>query len=404
MVVREQYIKKIQPFMDKPVVKVITGIRRSGKSELMKMLQGVLAERGVQQEQIVYINYESLRWEQYRDYRSLYNYVDEVRSKLNGQRIYVFVDEIQEVEEWERAVNSMLADWDADIYITGSNSRLLSSELASYLAGRYVECVVYPLSYGEFLKFHNYSIESPESRLVYFDQYLRQGGFPAFHVAPFETDTIYQMVQDIYASVLLRDTVQRFRIRNIDMLDRLVQFLFDNIGNTFSAKSITAYLKNQKRAIDTETLYNYLQALESSFIISKVQRYDTKGKELLQTGEKYYVADLSLIYARRGYAPELIAGMLENLVYVELLRRGYRVFVGKQGKAEVDFIGVRQEETVYVQVCESMDSDATRERELKPLREIKDNYPKYIVLGTPSGAGNIDGIQCRYIGDFLLEQ
>ena len=198
--------------------------------------------------------------------------------------------------------------------------------------------------------------------------------------------------------------MQRFRIRNIDMLDRLVQFLFDNIGNTFSAKSITAYLKNQKRAIDAETLYNYLQALESSFIISKVQRYDTKGKELLQTGEKYYVADLSLIYARRGYAPELIAGMLENLVYVELLRRGYRVFVGKQGKAEVDFIGVRQEETVYVQVCESMDSDATRERELKPLREIKDNYPKYIVLGTPSGAGNIEGIQCRYIGDFLLEK
>ena len=404
MVVREQYIKKIQPFMDKPVVKVITGIRRSGKSELMKMLQGVLTERGVRQEQIVYINYESLRWEQYRDYRSLYNYVDEVRSKLNGQRIYVFVDEIQEVEEWERAVNSMLADWDADIYITGSNSRLLSSELASYLAGRYVECVVYPLSYSEFLKFHNYSVESPETRLAYFEQYLRQGGFPAFHVAPFETDTIYQMVQDIYASVLLRDTVQRFRIRNIDMLDRLVQFLFDNIGNTFSAKSITAYLKNQKRTIDAETLYNYLQALESSFIISKVQRYDTKGKELLQTGEKYYVADLSLIYARRGYAPELIAGMLENLVYVELLRRGYRVFVGKQGKAEVDFIGVRQEETVYVQVCESMDSDATRERELKPLREIKDNYPKYIVLGTPSGAGNIEGIQCRYIGDFLLEQ
>lgn len=403
MIIREQYINKIQPFIDKPVVKVITGIRRSGKSELLKMLQEMLIGKGVSQEQIVYINFESLRWAQYQNYKALYAYIDDIRSHLEGQRIYVFIDEIQEVEEWERAINSMLADWDVDIYITGSNSRLLSSELATYLAGRYIECRVYPLSYKEFLTFHNASVDTPELRLTLFDQYLRQGGFPAFHTAPFDTENIYQMVQDIYSSVLLRDTVQRFRIRNIDMLNRLVQFLFDNIGNPFSAKSITAYIKNQNRSIDVETLYNYLSALESSFIVSKAQRYDIKGKELLQTGEKYYVTDLSLIYAGRGFAPELISGMLENLVYLELLRRGYRVAIGKQGSWEVDFIGRRQDETIYVQVCESMDADTTRERELKPLREIRDNYPKYIVVGNPMVTGNIEGIECLFIGDFLLK-
>lgn len=404
MIIREQYLTRIEPFMDKPVVKVITGIRRCGKSELLKMVQQRLLERGVKEEQVVYINFESLRWEYLRNYQALYSYLNDIRSRLGENRIYIFIDEIQEVESWEKVVNSVLSEWNADIYITGSNSRLLSSELSTYLAGRYVECRVFPLSYSEFLQFHGLRVDSPESRLSLFDQYLRQGGFPAFHVTPFADEVIYQMVQDIYGSVLLRDTVQRFRIRNIDMLDRLVNFLFDNIGNPFSARSIVKYLKNQSRSIDAETLYNYIQALESSFIISKAQRYDIKGKEWLQTNEKYYVTDLALIYACRGYTPNLIAGMMENLVYVELLRRGYKVSVGKMGDAEVDFVAQKQDGVMYLQICESLSSEETRKRELKPLLSIRDNYPKYIIVGNPMYAGNYDGVECMYIGDFLLKQ
>ena len=398
---RPIYTAKIEPFIDKPIVKVITGIRRSGKSGLLQLLQQHLKDRGVMENQIVYLNYESLRWSSYRTYDTLYAYVDGIRPK--DARCYLFIDEIQEVAEWERAVNSMMVDWDVDIYITGSNSRLLSSELATYLAGRYVEFLVHPLSYKEFLNFHGYENLEGGGRIDRFDQYMRQGGFPMFHLYDYDDEEIYRAVRDIYASVLLRDTVQRYSIRNIEMLERLVHFLFDNIGNTFSASSIIRYLKSQGRSLDSETLYNYLQALESSFVINKVKRYDIKGKELLKTNEKYYVSDLSLIYSVRGYTPELIAGMLENLVYLELRRNGYEVYTGWMGSAEVDFVARKGDEVVYLQVTNNMESDGTRERELRPLMTIKDNHPKYIVVGNPMVAGNIDGVRCVYIGDFLLE-
>ena len=397
---RNLYTTRIEPFIDKPVIKVITGIRRSGKSELLKLLQGKLYQRGVEENQVVYINYESLRWKDYSTAEKLYSYVESIRPKK--QRTYIFIDEIQEVAEWEKAINSMLADWDVDIYITGSNSRLLSSELATYLAGRYVECQVYPLSFREFLDFHAFD---PGVQLAErFNQYLRQGGFPAFHVGDFADSTIYQMVQDIYSSVLLRDTVQRYRIRNIDMLDRLVQFLLDNIGNTFSASSICKYMKSQGRAMDVETIYNYIQALESSFVVNRVRRYDLRGKEFLQTNEKFYVTDLSLIYAGRGYDLRMIGGQLENLVCIELMRRGYSVGVGKLGDLEVDFVAKRQDEVIYVQVTESMNNEDVRMRELRPLQQIHDNYPKYIVLGNPQPTGMVDGIKCMYIADFLLHE
>ena len=401
MIKRPIYTAKIEPFIDKQIVKVITGIRRSGKSGLLQLLQQHLKDRGVKEEQIVSLNYESLRWAQYRTYEALYAFVDSVRPK--DKRCYLFIDEIQEVTEWERAVNSMMVDWDVDIYITGSNSKLLSSELATYLAGRYVEFVMQPLSYGEFLQFHGYGMPKGSERIDRFDQYLRQGGFPMFHLYSYSDEEIYLAVRDIYSSVLLRDTVQRFSIRNIEMLERLVMFLFDNIGNTFSASSIIRYLKSQGRSLDSETLYNYLQALESSFIISKVKRYDIKGKEILKTNEKYYVADLSLIYSVRGYSPELIAGMLENLVYFELRRNAYEVYSGWMGAREVDFVARRGDEIIYLQVTKSMEADATLERELRPLMDIKDNYPKYVIVGNPMATGNIDGIRCVFIGDFLLE-
>lgn len=398
---RAIYTDRIESFIDKPLVKVITGIRRSGKSGLMILLQQQLRKRGVMDEQIVYLNYESLRWAAYRTYDTLYAYVDGVRPK--DARCYLFIDEIQEVSEWERAVNSMMVDWDVDIYITGSNSRLLSSELATYLAGRYVEFGVQPLSYSEFLQFHGYEQPKGGERIDRFDQYLRQGGFPMFHLYDYSDEEIYRAVRDIYSSVLLRDTVQRFSIRNIDMLERLVAFLYDNIGNTFSAASISRYMKSQGHSIDSETLYNYLQALESSFIIYRAKRYDIRGKELLRTNEKFYVADLSLIFCVRGYSPELIGGMLENLVYIEMRRLGYEVYTGWMGANEVDFVARCGDETIYLQVTENMDAETTRERELRPLQALKDNYPKYIVVNNPTAAGNLDGVRCMYIGDFLLE-
>lgn len=403
MIKRELYLEKLRPFIDKPIIKVITGIRRCGKSELLKMVRQEVVERGVAEEQIVYVNFESFAWRSYATAEALYDYLDKKRGEAKGEKLYLFVDEIQEVKEWEKVINSVYADWDVDVYITGSNSRLLSSELSTYLAGRYIEIRVFPLSFKEFLFFKNGDKVLGKTEILdAFDVYLRQGGFPVAHINSYKDAEIYQLVSDIYSSVLLRDTIQRYNIRNVDMLERLVAFLFDNLGNCFSAKNIIAYLKNQQRKLDYETLYNYLQALESSFIVYKVLRYDLKGKELLQTNEKYFISDLSLIYAHRGYTPELISGMLENLVFLELMRQGYIVYVGKGANYEVDFVGIKQDKKVYVQVSYRIDSVETRDRELKPFRLINDNYPKYLVTTDYLMAGNIDGVECMHIADFLL--
>lgn len=403
MIKRKLYLEKLRPFIDKPIIKVITGIRRCGKSELLKMVRQEVVERGVAEEQIVYVNFESFAWRSYATAEALYDYLDKKRGEAKGEKLYLFVDEIQEVKEWEKVINSVYADWDVDVYITGSNSRLLSSELSTYLAGRYIEIRVFPLSFKEFLFFKNGDkVLGKNEILDAFDVYLRQGGFPVAHINSYKDAEIYQLVSDIYSSVLLRDTIQRYNIRNVDMLERLVAFLFDNLGNCFSAKNIIAYLKNQQRKLDYETLYNYLQALESSFIVYKVPRYDLKGKELLQTNEKYFISDLSLIYAHRGYTPELISGMLENLVFLELMRQGYIVYVGKGANYEVDFVGIKQDKKVYVQVSYRIDSEETRDRELKPFRLINDNYPKYLVTTDYLMAGNIDGVECMHIADFLL--
>lgn len=405
MIKRELYLEKLRPFIDKPVIKVITGIRRCGKSELLKMVRQEVFDRGVAEEQIVYVNFESFAWHSYATAEVLYGYLDKKREEAKGEKLYLFIDEIQEVKEWEKVINSVYADWDVDVYITGSNSRLLSSELSTYLAGRYIEIRVFPLSFKEFLFFRNGDKElSKTEKLDAFDVYLHQGGFPVAHINSYKDVEIYQLVSDIYASVLLRDTIQRYNIRNVDMLERLVAFLFDNLGNCFSAKNIIAYLKNQQRKLDYETLYNYLQALESSFITYKVPRYDLKGKELLQTNEKYFISDLSLIYAHRGYTPELISGMLENLVFLELLRLGYIVYVGKGANYEVDFVGIKQDKKIYVQVSYRIDSVETRDRELKPFRLIDDNYPKYLVTTDSLMVGNIDGVECMHIAEFLLRE
>lgn len=396
MIRRELYLQKIKPFVNKPIIKVLTGIRRSGKSELMKMIRDELLRQGIPEDNVVYLNFESLQLVDLLDSMALYNHIC-TRIKPNT-KTYIFLDEIQEVENWEKVVNSLMADFDVDIYITGSNSRMLSSELSTYLTGRYIEIPVLTLSLSEFMTFH-----SIESRDIAFPRYIREGGFPSAHNAEHSEDEIYKIVSDIYASALLRDTIQRHNIRNIDMLERLVGYLMMNLGNVFSAKNISAYLKSQQRKIDAETLYNYIRALESSFIIHRVSRFDLKGKEVLQTNEKLYFADLSLLYARYGYMPDMIAGYLENLVYIHLLRKGYKVYVGKSDSLEIDFVAFNGNKTLYVQVTYTMENEETRNRELRPLQQIKDNYPKYIVVADKLQCGNINGIQCVWIGDFLAD-
>lgn len=359
------------------------------------MVRDELLSQGVPENNIIYLNFESLRWADLSNSMALYGYICE--HIATNSKTYIFLDEIQEVENWEKVVNSLIADFDVDIYITGSNSRMLSSELSTYLTGRYIEISVFTLSLSEFMTFHSIDTD------VAFPRYLKEGGFPSAHNAEHSEDEIYKIVSDIYASALLRDTIQRHNIRNIDVLERLVGFLMMNLGNVFSAKNISAYLKSQQRKIDVETIYNYIRALESSYIIHRVSRYDLKGKEVLQTNEKLYFADLSLLYSRYGYMPDMIAGYLENLVYLHLLRKGYKVYVGKSDSLEIDFVAFNGNETMYVQVTYTMESEETRNRELRPLQHIKDNHPKYVVVADKLQCGNINGIQCVWIGDFLKE-
>lgn len=403
MIRREKYINEIKAYIDRPIIKVITGIRRSGKSELLKMICDELLQMNVTEAQIVYINFESFRWNNYKTAAALYDLLTEKHTMLNGKRMYVLLDEVQEVEEWEKVINSILADWDVDIYITGSNSHLLSSELSTLLSGRYVEIMVYPLSFREFMDFHSIDSNDDNERRKVFGQYLRQGGFPIAHIANYEDSDIYKMIYDIYNSVLLRDTIQRFKIRNVDMLERLVSYISNNIGNNFSAKNVSAYLKNQQRKLDHETLYNYLVALQTSFIFERASRYDLRGKELLQTNEKYFLMDISLLHALQGYQPSMIAGMLENIVYTELRRQRFRVYIGKWADSEVDFVAEKGDKRIYIQVCYKVDSEETMKRELAPLHNINDNYPKYIVTTDDLITGSYDGIQCLHICDFLIK-
>ena len=403
MIKRELYLSQIAPFINQPLVKVIAGIRRSGKSVVLQLIKNGLLENGVDQEHIIYMNFESLEWMDIQDAKALYKYMREKVEKQEG-KVYIFLDEIQDVEEWEKAVNSFMVDWDVDIYVTGSNSRMLSSELSTYLTGRYVSFHVLPLSFKEYLLFHD--ISESEGKAVLcdeFQKYLRMGGFPAVHVANYEYEGIYKLVYDIYSSVILRDTIQRHNIRNVELLERVVKFVFDNIGNRLNAKNIADYFKSQQRKVDINTIYNYLEALQGAFIIQRVPRYDIKGKELLQTNEKYYVSDLSLIYALMGYKDRLIAGALENLVYWELVRRGYEVYVGKQEDKEVDFVALRRDEKMYIQVAYQLASQTIVDCEFSPLLAINDHYPKYVVTMDNLWQDNIEGIRHKHIIDFLLE-
>lgn len=399
MILRPTYIDAIIPFIDKPQIKIITGIRRSGKSVVLRLLKEELLQRGVQEEQIITINFESFAFIELTKAQKLYEFVKE--KITNAQKYYLLLDEIQEVEDWEKAVNSFIVDFDVDVYLTGSNSHLLSSELATYLTGRCVEIPVFTLSYKEFLDFRKQYFKE-ENTANSFVQYLRFGGFPVIHTANYPDETAYKVVYDIYSSVILRDTVQRYKIRDIELLERVIKYAFDNIGNTFSGKNVADFFKSQQRKVDVNTVYNYLNALEGAFVLYRVPRYDIKGKEILKTQEKFYVSDVSIIYALMGYRDRMISGILENIVFLELKRRGYNVYIGKLDTTEIDFVAEKRNEKIYVQVAYKLENEQTVNREFGNLLAINDQYPKYVVTMDEFWKDNIEGIKHLHITDFLL--
>ena len=400
MIRRPFYLKELEQWIDKPLVKILTGIRRSGKSTILLLLKEVLSERGISENNIIALNFESFTTEHLKNATSLYAYLAGQLTK--DEKIYILLDEIQEVQDWEKVVNTLLVDFNVDVYLTGSNSHLLSSELATYLAGRYIEIPVYTLSFKEYLLFKSVYQTGVSTTKESFVTYLRKGGFPVIHTASYDEDTTYKVIRDIYASVLLRDTIQRYKIRDIELLERVTRFAFDNIGNTFSGKSISDYFKSQSRKTDVNTIYNYLSALEGAFILYRVSRFDIKGKEILKTQEKFFVSDLSLLYAMLGYRDSMIAGILENVIFLELKRREYKVYIGKLDSREIDFVAEKQGKKIYVQVAYKLENEATVHREFSPLLAVSDQYPKYVVTMDEFWKEDVEGVKHLQIHDFLL--
>lgn len=386
-------------FVDAPFIKILTGVRRCGKSTILKLImKRLVEERGIAPEQIVSYRFDSMEYDGYSA-REMYALL---KGALAPQRrTYLFLDEVQEIEGWEKVVNSLATDFDVDIYLTGSNSRMMSSEIATYLTGRYVAFRIYTLSFGEYLFFksHYAEVSDPKQELA---EYVRLGGFPGTHLQAYSQDEVYTIVRDIYNSTVFSDIVRRNQIKKVDQLERVVKYVFNNVGNTFSASSISAYLKSERRSLDNETIYSYLDKLESAYLLHRCSRYDLRGKAILKTQEKFYLADVALRYSVLGYNEDSVAASLENVVYLELLRRGYEVYIGKTPDGEVDFVATRQGEKLYVQVTQEITSEKTEKREYERLLEIHDNYPKYVLLTNDFAGGNHEGIQTMHVADFLL--
>ena len=386
-------------FVDAPFIKILTGVRRCGKSTILKLImKRLVEERGIAPEQIVSYRFDSMEYDGYS--------AREIYALLKGalapqRRTYLFLDEVQEIEGWEKMVNSLATDFDVDIYLTGSNSRMMSSEIATYLTGRYVAFRIYTLSFGEYLFFksHYAEVGDPKQELA---EYVRLGGFPGTHLQAYSQDEVYTIVRDIYNSTVFSDIVRRNQIKKVDQLERVVKYVFNNVGHTFSASSISAYLKSERRSLDNETIYSYLDKLESAYLLHRCSRYDLRGKAILKTQEKFYLADVALRYSVLGYNEDSVAASLENVVYLELLRRGYEVYIGKTPDGEVDFVATRQGEKLYVQVTQEITSEKTEKREYERLLEIHDNYPKYVLLTNDFAGGNHEGIQTMHVADFLL--
>lgn len=399
MIDRPLYMDKIMAYTDTPFVKILTGVRRCGKSTILKMIMERLkTERHIPDERIISCRYDSM---EYVDLTAKDMY-DQLKSRLSTEgKTYLFLDEVQEIEGWERVVNSLASDFDVDLYVTGSNSRMMSSEIATYLTGRYISFRIFTLSFGEYLMFKRQYAPVGDAKTE-LANYVRLGGFPATHLQAYSQEEVYTIVRDIYNSTIFSDIVRRSQIRKIDQLERIVKYTFSNVGNTFSAKSIADYLKSEHRSLDNETVYNYLEKLEKAYLLHRCIRYDLQGRELLKTQEKFYLADVALRYSVLGYDADSVAASLENIVYLELCRRGYTVNVGKTDGGEIDFVAERQNERLYVQVTQEIRSEKTAKREYERLLEIRDNYPKYVLTTDAFAGGNYQGIRTMHIADFLL--
>ena len=399
MIDRPLYVDKIMAYVDTPFVKILTGVRRCGKSTILKMIMERLkTERNIPEDRIISCRFDSMEYEDMTA-KQIYTLLKEKLSPAG--KTYLFLDEVQEIKGWEKIVNSLASDFDVDLYITGSNSRVMSSEIATYLTGRYVSFRIFTLSFGEYLMFKSKfaNVGEPKTELA---NYVRLGGFPATHLQAYSQDEIYTIVRDIYNSTIFSDIVKRNQVRKIDQLERVVKYTFSNVGNTFSAKSIADYLKSERRSLDNETVYSYLDKLEKAYLLHRCSRYDLQGKEILKTQEKFYLADVALRYSVLGYNADSVASSLENIVYLELCRRGYTVYVGKTSDGEIDFVAIRQNEKIYVQVTQEINSEKTEKREYNRLLEIPDNYPKFVLTTDEFAGGNYEGIKTMHIADFLL--
>lgn len=395
MIKREIYMSKIRPFMNQNIVKVLTGIRRSGKSVMLELIEEELRLQGVSDRQILSVNLESKNNAFVFSVDGIYVYINDFASAVAG-KVYLLFDEIQELDGWETMINSCMIDFDADIYITGSNAKLLSGELATYLGGRYIEFKIYPFSYKEIL-----DIMPHKNKAEAFQLYLTRGGMPFLYQFPIDEKSAMQYLIDIYDSIILKDIATRNKIRDIELLKRIIQFFIANIGNTFSATNISKYLKNEMRRASTETIYNYIDYCKTACFLHLVPREDVIGKKLLQFQEKIYIADHGIREAVYGNNMRDINQTLENIVYMELLRRGYNVRVGKNNNNEIDFVAVLGKEKIYVQVTYILATEETVEREFAVFETIPDNYPKYVVSMDEIDRGR-NGIKNVNIRDFLL--
>ena len=395
MIIRPQYLEQLRTYRNVPLVKILAGIRRCGKSTILDMLRDDLKQSGIAADHILCMRYTSEDFDHDMTTQDMYN---GIKAQMTAPgRYYLLLDEVQEVDGWEKAVNSLLEGADTDIYVTGSNSRLMASEISTYLTGRYVSIPVYTLSFSEYLSFKQ---GDPRSSRELFNEYLRLGGFPVVALGKFDDRTAYQIVEGIYTSVITSDIARRHNITNYDLFNRVVKYIVENVGKTFSANAIAKFLKSEGRSLSVETVYNYLSWLEKAFVIYRCPRYDLQGKSVLKTQEKFYLADSSLKYCIMGFNPKSIAAMLENIVYFELRRRWYDVYIGKNAAKEIDFVATRRDERLYVQVCRRLPEES--DREIANLLEIRDHYPKYVVTLDELATGNVDGVKIMHLADFLL--
>lgn len=401
MIKREMYMSRIRPFMNTDLVKVMTGIRRCGKSVMLDLIKEELLQLGVNKNQFISINFEDMSYTHLQTAKALHDEIIEKATKIEG-KVYLFFDEIQEVKDWEKCINSLRVSLDCDIYITGSNAKLLSGELATYLGGRYVEFVIYPFSFAEFVELYR-ELYPDEPINMIFQKYVVFGGMPYLSNIRFEKTASIQYLRDLFNSVQLKDIVKRNNIRDVDLLERISAYVMANVGNTFSATSISKFFKSEKRNVAPDTILNYIKYCCDAYLFYQVKREDLQGKQILASNEKYYIADHGIREAVFGGNMKDINLILENIVYMELLRRGYEVRVGRSGNKEIDFVCYKRDEKIYIKVTYLLASEETIQREFGVYDDIQDNFPKYVVSLDEFDMSR-NGIKHRNIRDFLLEK